>query len=165
MWVKTKVKIPDHLKPDERNKLSDDIINFIQERTAAGYDKNDNKFVPYTKEYAAKKHTSRSNVDLVLSGDMMLGLKLLQSKKGELTIGFDRSSNLNGRAEGNIKGTYGNSVPVTKPRDFLGIDSAMVEILADQINDNVLTDAEVQNIDLDAEARRLAEEILGDIFD
>jgi hypothetical protein len=166
MWIRKKINIPLELNKKDREKLSDEIINFIIERSQAGYDKNNEKFAPYSKAYADFKGVSRNNVDLTLSSEMLEGLKLLQNKKGQITIGYDRNSELNGRAEGNIKGTYGNPTPITKPRDFLGIDDAMVEILAESINGEVLTQDEFENIDLDAEAKRIASEILGkDLFD
>lgn len=165
-WIRTKIKVPTELNKNEREKLSDEIINFIIERSQAGYDKEGKKFHPYTKDYASFKGVSRASVDLTLSSEMLESIKLLQNKKGELTIGFERGASVNGKAEGNIKGTYGQPKPVTKPRDFLGIDEAMVEILADTINDKVLTQNEFENLDIEQRARDIAKEILGeDIFD
>lgn len=165
-WIRTKVKVPIELNKSEREKLSDEIINFIIERSQAGFDKDGKKFHPYTKDYASAKGVSRSNVDLTLSSEMLESIKLLQNKKGVLTIGFDKGSPVNGKAEGNIKGTYGQPKPVTKPRDFLGIDEGIVEILADTINDEIITPNELEGLDIDARAREIAKDILGeDIFD
>lgn len=61
------------------------------------------------------------NVDLTLSGEMLQSIQLLNHKKGEITIGFDRGDKENNdKATGHITGFYGRS-KVQKVRDFLGI--------------------------------------------
>ena len=49
-------------------------------------------------------------------------IQLLNDGPGSLTIGFEKDSEANGKAEGNIKGTYGQKKSTGKKRDFLGID-------------------------------------------
>ena len=53
---------------------------------------------------------------------MLAALKLLEEKNGLLKIGFPRGAEENGRAEGNILGSYGGSPNKSRARDFLGIE-------------------------------------------
>jgi len=48
-------------------------------------------------------------------------IKAQLEKSGKLRIGIDPGSDIVGRVQGNVLGTYGNAEPVTKGRDFLGI--------------------------------------------
>ena len=128
-----------------------------------GVDKNLEKFANYKPSYAAFKGVGVGDVDLVFSGDMLSDLKLLSHRNGELTIGFENGSKSNGKAEGNIKGTYGQPRPVQQPRDFLGITDIEVESLLDNLGAETesfsgLSDAEIEKL-----ARDAAREILGDI--
>jgi hypothetical protein len=162
-WMKTKVAISPSLKPKDRVAISEAVIEYIKNRTLDGLDKNLEKFPNYTKNYAQFKGVSVSDVDLVFSGDMLSDLKLLSHKSGELTIGFEKGSKSNGKAEGNIKGTYGQPSPVQAPRDFLGISDVEVESLLDNVPTEGeslkgLTDAEIEIM-----ARRAAEDIFGDL--
>lgn len=162
-WMKTKVSISTSLKPKDRVAISEAVIEYIKNRTLDGIDKNLEKFPNYTKSYAQFKGVSVSDVDLVFSGDMLSDLKLLSHKSGELTIGFEKNSKSNGKAEGNIKGTYGQPSPVQAPRDFLGISSEEIDSLLSNLDVeaeqfNKYTDAEIE-----AMARKAAEEIFGDL--
>jgi hypothetical protein len=162
-WMKTKVSISTSLKPKDRVAISDAVIEYIKNRTLDGLDKNLEKFPNYTKNYAQFKGVSVSDVNLVFSGDMLSDLKLLSHKSGELTIGFEKGSKSNGKAEGNIKGTYGQPKPVQAPRDFLGISKEEVDSLIDNVSTESeslkgLTDAEIEAI-----ARKAAEDIFGDL--
>lgn len=162
-WMKTKVNIATGIKPKDRVALSDAIINYIQNRTLDGVDKNLEKFVKYTTGYARHKGVGVNDVDLTFAGEMLLDLKLLSHKAGELTIGFEKGSESNAKAEGNIKGTYGQPSPVNKGRDFLGINddelaALMDNVAIDETQFSGLSDAEIDKI-----ARDAAREILGDI--
>lgn len=162
-WMKTKVSISPSFKPKDRVAISDAIIEYIKNRTMDGVDKNLEKFANYKPSYAAFKGVGVGDVDLVLSGDMLSDLKLLSHRNGELTIGFENGSKSNGKAEGNIKGTYGQPRPVQQPRDFLGITDVEVESLLDNLGAETesfsgLSDAEIEKL-----ARDAAREILGDI--
>lgn len=162
-WMKTKVSISPSFKPKDRVAISDAIIEYIKNRTMDGVDKNLEKFANYKPSYAAFKGVGVGDVDLVFSGDMLSDLKLLSHRNGELTIGFENGSKSNGKAEGNIKGTYGQPRPVQQPRDFLGITDIEVESLLDNLGAETesfsgLSDAEIEKL-----ARDAAREILGDI--
>lgn len=137
MWMKTKIKIPKHLKPEEREALALEILEQIVNRTTNGLDKDGNKFPGYSSAYKKslnfKIGGKSSKVDLTLSGDMLADMQLLNHKNGELVIGFERGSESNAKAEGNILGTYGQSSPIRgKQRDFLGIqEKELTKLLAD----------------------------------
>jgi hypothetical protein len=113
------------LPSQARGELSNRIIDFITERTLAGQNVYGRKWAgkagKYTKAYAKKKGQT-SPVDLQLDGDMLSALKQLSSKKGSITIGFEKGSKEERKAEGNIRGTYGQPSPIKgKARPFLDI--------------------------------------------
>lgn len=103
------------------------IIERIVERTDQGKDKNGRSFPGYSESYKKSLDfkiagKSAGDINLQLSGDMLAAIKLLKANKGSLEIGFDRGTEENARADGNIRGTYGSDSPnPRKARDFLGI--------------------------------------------
>lgn len=126
---KITLSIPKGLGDDERAALADDIIESIRRRAEKGIDKNGDRFPKYSKSYVDSLDfkiagKSASRVDLTLSGDMLAALTLLDSRPGKLTIGFEKGSEENGRADGNIRGSYGGSPNPSKARDFLGLPPA-----------------------------------------
>jgi len=65
----------------------------------------------------------------------MLGaLTLLNHKSGSITIGYTKDDEFNNaKAEGNIKGTYGQKKPIKgKKRDFLGISNSELKEITDK---------------------------------
>lgn len=161
--MKTTIAIPRGINPRDREILGDAVIEFIRMRTLNGKDKNNRKFAKYSKEYAERKGVDRDSVDLMFSGDMLDGLRLLSHSPGKIEVGYNADSELNGRVEGNILGTYGNSEPVTRPRDFLGIAKKDLSELTSGLND--IDDVQLTDESIDAIARRAAREILGIDFD
>lgn len=134
-WMRTKLIIPKTIKPSKRVAIAQAVITHIQDRTFAGLDKNNNPFPKYTKEYAEFKGSQ--DVDLLLSGEMMDSIQLLSHSSGEINIGFNKSNNaLNGKAEGNIKGSYGGEPNKKKARDFLGIDPDELGVIVSLFEDN-----------------------------
>lgn len=135
------------------------MIEHIQARTLAGFDKNNDKFVKYKKKYADEKGVGVNDVDLTLSGEMLDNLEVIKTTPDSITIGYKNPDDeLAGKVEGNRRGTYGQPSPVTKPRDFMGIERDELEILIDSYEDfdqEELSDAEVEEI-----ARNLAEDLL-----
>lgn len=125
-WQRVKIKIPEGYKPDEREAIGNEIVQYIIKRTKSGKDKRNNSFPGYSDQYVKSLDfkiagKSKSNVNLTLSGDMLTSLDVLNHKKGEITVGFDRGDKENNdKATGHITGKYGNSRK-TKKRDFLGI--------------------------------------------
>lgn len=158
--IRTTIKIPKNLNKAERLKLSESIISYIQIRSTEGYDKNGNKFVKYSKAYADKKGVGVKDVDLVLSGEMLDSLSVIKDGSGFIEIGYKDSDENAGKAEGNILGSYGAEPDKSKARDFLGIDPAELEIMADVIDSK---QSEISNIEIDELAKEAAREIFGDI--
>ena len=117
------------------------MIEHIVDRTQRGLDKNGRRFPRYSKEYIKSLDfknagKSPSKVDLQLSGDMLAALKLLNDRKGVLTIGFDRGTEENAKAEGNILGSYGREPNPSKARDFLGVEAKKLRELVDYVERN-----------------------------
>lgn len=154
-WIKEKIKIPTSIKPTERQKIAEGIIEHIINRSAAGYDKNNKKFPKYSIAYAKKKGVGVKEVDLILSGEMLESLKVLSVKKaGEILIGFDKKDDENNaKAEGNILGSYGGDPNEDKARDFLGIDQDELDLFLEAQQEEV-TDEDVQEI-----SRQIIDEI------
>ncbi len=104
-----------------------EVLKHIRERTSDGKNKNNGRFPGYKQEYIKSldfKNAGKSagKVNLRLSGDMMAAMDLLSHKPGNLNIGFENGTEENARADGNIRGTYGNPSPIPgRQRDFLGI--------------------------------------------
>jgi len=127
-WQRVKIKIPKAYGPAERAAIGSEIVNRIVERSRKeNVDKNGNPFPKYTTGYtnsldfkiAGKR---KGKVNLTLSGDMLDALQMLSQKPGEITVGFKNGTPENAKADGNIKGTYGQATPIRgKKRDFLGL--------------------------------------------
>lgn len=130
-WTKERIKLPVSLKIEDRKKIANVIIEHIINRSAAGLDKNNKEFKDYTKNYADKKGVGVSDVDLILTGEMLDSIEYISSKPNEIVIGYKGASDeLAGKVEGNRRGTYGQSKPIPgKARDFLGIDPDELDIL------------------------------------
>lgn len=130
---KFKVKISPKYDPVEREALGLAIIDHILERTEKGKDKNNKDFAGYSKGYVDsfdfKLSGKSKKVNLELSGEMMGAIEVLSQKKGEITIGIPADDSFNNsKAEGNIKGTYGNKKPIPgKARDFMGISKSSLK--------------------------------------
>lgn len=139
-WQRIKIPIRKKFKPKERLLIGQEIVDYIVNRTKEGKDKKDRPWsgaaAKYSKSYQNSFEfkvggKSKNRVNLTLSNEMLNSLKVLKTSKGEITIGFDRSdTENNAKAEGNIRGTYGQKTPIRgKKRDFLGItEKAKVEI-------------------------------------
>lgn len=141
-WQKIAIDISDYdLKPQQRQDLADLVIEHIFDRTNRGLDKNNVPFKKYSKEYenslafkaAGKIKGGKPN--LQLSGDMLAAMKLLSENKKKLLIGFENNTEENGKAEGNIKGTYGQATSTGKKRDFLGIKNDKLKELIAEVTD------------------------------
>ncbi len=129
---KIKIEIPKGFDPSTRREIAEDIAEFIRDRTESGYGfKNGRKFKfpAYSKEYVKSLDfkiagKTKANVDLTLSGDMLASLDLLDHGDGYVVIGFEKGSDENAKADGNIRGTYGRPSPdEKKARPFLGLSN------------------------------------------
>ena len=135
---KIKISIDPKYSTEEKQAIAQDVIDFIVKRTKKRLDKNGDRMPGYSKAYAktpegqaAGKRTGQA-ANLTLSGDMLYALGEYQKiGKSYIEIGYEKGSEENGKAEGNILGTYGKSIPnPSKARDFLGInDSELDKIL------------------------------------
>jgi hypothetical protein len=126
-WQRIKIQLDEPIKDeDAREVLGDLIVERIVERTSQGKDVDGNRFPAYSPKYKESldfKIAGKGNtVDLQLSGDMLASLKVLKHTRNWIEVGFDKNSDENARADGNIRGTYGQKTPIPgKARNFLGI--------------------------------------------
>ena len=126
-WQRFRISAPDNFTPGMREALGREVTEFIRKRSEAGKDKDNNKFAKYSKEYTKSLDfnnagKSKGNVNLTLSGDMLIALDVLSHKKGSILIGYKNGTEENAKADGNVRGTYGKPSPIPgKARDFMGI--------------------------------------------
>lgn len=129
-YTREKISIPKSIKPKDRVKIANIVLEHIVSRTVSGLDKKNRKFPNYEIDYANKKGVGKSDVDLVLSGEMLDELTLVSHKSGEIVIGYkDPSDELAGKVEGNRIGSYGGEPKRSKARDFLGIPKDELDVL------------------------------------
>lgn len=132
-WQRITLEIPRGLKPAQREVLGDEIVDFIRDRIQnKNLDKNNRPLPGYSKSYVESLEfkiagKSKSDVNMTQSGDTLGAMTLLSHKDGKLTIGFENGSQENAIADGNIRGTYGNSKSVGPKRDFLGLTKGDLE--------------------------------------
>lgn len=124
--IQTWVNIPKQYTAEERKAIALEILNFIRERSAQGVDVNGSAFKGYSKEYMKSldfKNAGKGRTpNLQLSGDMLAAIKLLDSERGRIKIGYDTGDSEAGRAEGNQIGSYGQPTGnKAKARPFIGI--------------------------------------------
>lgn len=131
-WQRIKVDLSGYgLTSDEKDEVADLIIERIVDRTQKGRDKDNRPWSGSAARYSDSYKESLdfkiagkspSKVDLQLSGDMLAALSVLDKTRRSVTIGFEPGSEENAKADGNIRGTYGQPKPIPgKARDFLGI--------------------------------------------
>ena len=135
---KVTIQIPDDLVKDERLDIANAIIEHIRDRSKRGVGVRragrgfiNYTFPEYTEEYADFKQ--QTNVDLTLSEDMLNSIKVVEQRRGEITIGFDGRSRINGKVEGNQIGSYGKSRPnPRKARRFLGLTRDELDLILEE---------------------------------
>ncbi len=141
--IQAVIPIDKRYTPDERTAIAFELIKEIAKRTSKGLNYEGDKFPDYVKNmvkngkkvsgYAESldfKNAGKSerNVNLQLSGDMLAALKLLDSERGRIKIGYDTGDSEAGRAEGNQIGSYGQSSGnKKKARPFIGFKGAELE--------------------------------------
>lgn len=146
--------------------IAEDLVDFIVERTKDGKGKDGKPFPGYSESYKKSldfKIAGKGNtVDLTLTGEMLDTLKVLEAKKGKIVIGFEEGDEVNGRAEGNILGSYGGDPNPKKARNFLDVsDKEIANILKDYPLDNVRE--RLNNLSAAELSRVLAREITDDL--
>lgn len=129
-WQRFRVDVPDDFSPGMREALGKEVVEFIRRRTESGKDKNDERFIKYSKAYINSKDfknagKSPSKVNLTLSGDMLIALDILSHKSGSVLIGFENGTEENARADGNVQ-----------TRDFMGIKDKDLDKLIDKVREN-----------------------------
>lgn len=159
-WIKKEILLPNDYSADDAQTVAEEILNFIVERTKKGKGSDGEPFPGYSKSYKDSlefKIGGKSNkVDLTLSGEMLDTLEVLQAKKGKIVIGFPSGSEMNGRAEGNILGTYGSSKPnSSKARNFMELSNnelskilKSLDVLPREIQNQIAKDAKKGAIDI-----------------
>lgn len=117
-WQKIDIEIPENISKFDRQVLAEELIEHIRLRTEEGFDKNHSRFTEYSPEYKDsldfKIAGKTDKVNLKQTGDMLAAIQLLSERKGKLTIGFERGTLENDKADGHITGNVGVK------RDFLG---------------------------------------------
>jgi hypothetical protein len=125
---KVRIKIPKGYSPENRRAISKDIIDHIKQRTKGGVGIRRftggrfrrYNFPGYTKDYAEKK--GQTNVDLILENKMLKDIKPLKDTHQSVTIGHNKGTQQNEKAEGNQIGSYGQPRGNRKKaRRYLGI--------------------------------------------
>ena len=145
---KFRVDLSDYdMTPAQKREFADLAIERIYDRSNEGkhIDASGNRVVDmpkYSAGYAAsldfKIAGKRKNKpDLQLSGDMLASIKLLKPMRDGVEIGFAASDKQNnGKAEGNILGTYGTETPdPKKARRFLGLTPREIRVIAAMVLD------------------------------
>jgi hypothetical protein len=123
------------LNSEQREQVADLVVERIVNRTVKdNVDWRGKKFPAYSDEYKAsldfKIAGKGKRVDLQLSGDMLAALKILKVTQKSIVVGYDKGTEENARAEGNILGSYGGDPNPKKARDFLGItDNELLKII------------------------------------
>lgn len=129
---KVKIFIGEGYNQRERKKIADELIDVMVTQAELGkglYGTRRKSFPKYSKKY----FKYGEDVDLVLSGEMLNAIDVLESTDDSLTIGFEDGTLQNAKADGNIRGTYGKSrANSKKARPFLGVTaSELNDILSD----------------------------------
>lgn len=135
------MEIPTDLTRRQRKQVADLVIEHIVDRTQRGLDKDGKRFPSYSPEYIRSLDfknagKSKGRVDLQLSGDMLAALQLLTDNTGKIVVGYERGTEENARAEGNILGSYGGEPNEAKARNFLGIKKRKLDQIVDYVREN-----------------------------
>jgi hypothetical protein len=111
---------------DERLAIAYEVLEYIRDRSAKGLgpdrQKWNGKYSPgYTKSLDFRiAGKSKGKINQTLSGDMLTELELVDHDDGKIVVGYSSSNDQQGKAEGNIIGSYGKSTGSrTLARDFI----------------------------------------------
>lgn len=140
-WQRTRIEIPEGYSPEQREQIGQDIVEHIRQRSEAGVGVKErggkwvkSRFPGYSEAYAKSLDfkiagKSRGNVNLTLSGDMLIALDVLSHRSDSILIGYENGSEENARADGNIRGSYGGAPNPRKARNFLGITPSELDAI------------------------------------
>lgn len=137
---KFKFDLPEDLTDKQKKSIALSVMEYIQKRSIdqnKGFNQDTGrefKYPRYTKEYAALKGSSRSDVNLINQAKMFNAMKVLKISKASATIGFESGTTENAKAEGNQLGTYGQPDPIPgKARPFLGIPKSKLDEIISKV--------------------------------
>jgi len=123
------IKLPKKYDNEDAEVIAEEIIDFIVERTKKGKGSDGKKFPEYSKQYTSSLDfklagKSKSLIDLTLSGELLDSIEIIEARKGKIIYGYSEDNQMQGRAEGNLYGTYGQDKPnKSKARDFLSLST------------------------------------------
>lgn len=139
-WVQRTLKVSRRYNEDDLSAIAVEVVKYIRDRTLDGKGPGgkswSGKAGEYSKAYMDslnfKIGRKSGTVNLKLSGDMLEAIGLLEVQKGKIKYGVDDSDPVAGKVEGNVRGTYGRSSPISgKARDFLELtEKELDEILS-----------------------------------
>lgn len=141
--TKLTLRVPEHFNAEQRAEVAEQVMEFIIDRSKKGYNVRGvdwaGKAGQYTEAYAKRKGVSEGGpVDLSLSHDMLDGMRYFSSlsPRGQITIGYQKGTQLERKAEGNILGTYGKQSPIPgKARPFLDILQRDLKKIISEVED------------------------------
>lgn len=126
---RVKINISTKYPARVRRMIARDIIAYIIQRTRQGLGKDAKPWsgaaARYSKSYRNSQEfniggKSAGLVNLTLSSEMLDSMEIKSDSAGSVTVGVGAGQE--GKAEGNIKGTYGQNSPIRgKRRNFLDL--------------------------------------------
>lgn len=145
-WQRFHIIPPKDFTPEMRLSLGKQVTEFVRQRSENGLNKNNRPFPKYSKAYENsldfKNAGKSSQVDLTLSGDMLIDLDVISNRPDKVIIGYKNGTENNAKADGNVRGTYGQSSPIRgKARDFMGITQKDLNQLIKDVRDNFNDDS------------------------
>jgi hypothetical protein len=127
------IKLNPAYTAEERAAIAQELIRYIKDRSSEGKGPGGKAFSgSYSKEYKDsieyKIARKDGTINQKLSGDMLDSIDILGNDPGRVRYGFEQGTDENAKADGNIRGTYGQSRPIPgKARDFLTLTSSEVQ--------------------------------------
>lgn len=132
---KFELEIDPRYSAAERRAIAHDVIDWIVERVQnKNLDRRNRPLPEYSASYVKSLDfkiggKKKGDVNLTLSGDMLGAIEVLEHQPGKIVIGFEEGSTENAKADGNIRGTYGQSKPTGPKRDFLGLTKKDLNVI------------------------------------
>lgn len=135
---KVSFRLPEY-SDDDINTAAEEILHYLVERTKAGKGVDGKPFKgDYSKAYRDSlefKVAGKSGlINLTLSGEMLDSLEILKAGNGKVEIGYSKDSDMNGRAEGNILGSYGGKPNKKRARNFLEISDKEIKKIVKKLD-------------------------------
>lgn len=153
--LKFVINVPTDFTETERDFVSELVIEHIQKRTDNHKDINGKQFTKYSKEYTSSRDfklagKSAGDVNLRQTGDTMDLIEVLSSTPGRITIGYEKGSEENDKAQWLQASDNGPS------RKFLGIKNKDLKIIIDKVKSSRSSE--------DSEQRRARNSIVNSIL-